>query len=107
MSKNKPKTDLADKHDLVDLLRDLARKGQLNHLSIGHSFRDGKNKFQAGFRDQTSPGYCIAIEEDPVEALLMVLLNKGYRHYPGNKDAAKLPERQEVIRSKDKRDLLG
>lgn len=101
---------LSDKHDLVDLLRDLAKKGKLNHLSLGHTVGGGHTSgaFQAGFRDQVSPGYCIATDADPVEALLQVLLNKGYRHYPGAKDVDPDPPRQEPIRSKKKpRDLLG
>lgn len=101
----KQSEDLADKHDLVDLIRDLARKGKLNHLTLGITWKEGK--FQAGYRDATSAGYCIAIEADPVDALLKVLLGSGYRHYPGNKTPEPDPPRQAPIKGKAKRDLLG
>jgi hypothetical protein len=96
--------DLADKHDLVDLIRDLARKGKLNHLTLGITWKEGN--WQAGYRDAVSTGYSISTDPDPVNALLLALLGKGYRHIPGQKPDPD-PPRQQPIRGKAKRDLLG
>jgi hypothetical protein len=97
--------NLSDKHDLADLLRDIARKGQLNHITIGHTMQGGKPGYQIGFRDQTSSGYAIALNPDPVEGLIEAILQRSYAQYPGSKTPPPNVKRQEPIKKKN-RDLL-
>lgn len=81
---------------LNELLRDLAAKGKLNHvtLSYGGTGKADGHRYTAGYRNQTSPGYSMHVSNDPVDALLTVLLNKGYDVRPGSKgDDEKKPRR--------------
>jgi len=63
---------------LEDRIRRLARAGQISHISLA-SVSGGK--WQANFRDSTSPGYAVAIERDPVDALMGALDAKA-KHEP-------------------------
>lgn len=70
-----------------DLLLDLAKKGRIRHITLGSAGR----RFFASYRDDRTDGYCCHYDDDPVEALLHVLLLKGYNRYPGNKTPDPLP----------------
>jgi hypothetical protein len=61
---------------LDETIHRLARKGEISHVTLAPTIRDGKTKWQASYRDVSSVGYRIAIENDPVEALDAVLNNK-------------------------------
>ena len=57
-----------------DRLRDLAAKGQLNHLSIiSHTSKDGTVTFRASFRNTKRDGQSLAEDSDPVTAIMLVL----------------------------------
>lgn len=87
-----------------DLIRDLARKGRINHITLTYS-GDGRNhKFTAGYRDDRSPGYQMHTAGDPIDALMHVLKGTGYRHFPGNKSPDPLPGESKPKRSG--RDLI-
>jgi hypothetical protein len=60
--------------NLEDLILSEARKGRITHITLAPA-SDGR--WQAGYRDTGSAGYNVAIEKDPVEALIMALKNKG------------------------------
>lgn len=88
---------------LDDLLRDLAKKGRINHITLAYS-GDGKHhKFSAAFRDDRSQGYQMMQDADPVKALMYVLKGTGYKHYPGSKDKEPLPSERP---KKSARDLI-
>lgn len=89
-----------------DLIRDLARKGKINHITLAYSGtgKEGGHKFTAAFRDQASPGYTMHSDADPIVALHKVLTLSGYRHYPGNKNPDPLPGESKPKRSA--RDLI-
>lgn len=76
-----------------DLIRDLAKKGKVSHITLSYSGtgKEGGHKFTAAYRDQVSQGYCMHSDPDPIKALHRVLTLSGYKHYPGNKDKEPLP----------------
>lgn len=55
---------------LESKIRSLAKAGQITHISLAAI---SKGNWQANYRDSTSPGYAVAIERDPVDALLAAL----------------------------------
>lgn len=99
-----------------DLLRDLAKKGRINHITLSYAGtgKEGGHKFNAAFRDDKSQGYQMMSDPDPVIALLQVLLGTGYKFYPGNDKPEKTPDKKrrnllddEPAPTKRKRDLMG
>lgn len=97
-----------------DLLRDLAKKGRINHITLSYAGtgKEGGHKFYAAFRDDKSQGYQMMEDADPVNALLKVLLGTGYKFYPGNKTPERTPDKRRNLLDdepapKKRRDLLG
>jgi hypothetical protein len=58
---------------LDDTLRDLAKRGQLNHLSLVAHTAKGVVTFRAAYRGATGDGHKNAEHGDPVKALQEVL----------------------------------
>jgi len=90
-----------------DLIRDLAKKGKINHITLSYSGtgKGGGHLWTAAYRDQTSQGYCMHQCDDPIAALYKVLTLSGYRHYPGVKADRREPLPSET-KPKRGRDLI-
>lgn len=59
---------------LEELIESEARKGKITHITLAPT-RDGR--WQAGYRDTGSSGYNVAIDKNPITALVTALRQKG------------------------------
>jgi hypothetical protein len=72
---------------LDDIIRQLAKKGQITHITLGPTYRDSKTRWQASYRDATSNGYKVEIADDPVDALATVLTDRRSKAIPRPREA--------------------
>lgn len=86
-----------------DLIRDLAKRGRINHITLAYtgSGKSGGHTFTAAYRDDRSQGYQMHSDADPIKALMHVLKGTGYKHYPGSKDREPMPSERPKKAARD------